>query len=47
MAEKMWSYKDYQIKEGLKPDSKHFQYFFLAKPFAESPLACHGDECMP
>ena len=29
MAEKMWSYKDYQIKEGLKPGSKHFQYFFL------------------
>ena len=19
----------------------------LAKPFAESPVACHGDECMP
>ena len=29
MSEKMWSYKDYQIKEGLKPGSKHFQYFFL------------------
>ena len=29
MAEKMWSYKDYLIKEGLKPGSKHFQYFFL------------------
>ncbi len=29
MAEKMWSYKDYQINEGLKPGSKHFQYFFL------------------
>jgi hypothetical protein len=29
MAEKMWSYKNYQIKEGLKPGSKHFQYFFM------------------
>lgn len=23
-----WSYHNYQIKEGLKPGSKHFQYFF-------------------
>ncbi len=29
MAEKTWSYKNYQIKEGLKPGSKHFQYFFV------------------
>jgi len=29
MAEKTWSYKSYQIKEGLKPGSKHFQYFFV------------------
>ena len=29
MAEKTWSYKNYQIKEGLKPGSKHFQYFFM------------------
>jgi hypothetical protein len=26
---KEWSYKKYQIKEGLKPESKHFQYFFV------------------
>jgi hypothetical protein len=25
---KMWSYKDFQINEGFKPESKHFQYFF-------------------
>jgi hypothetical protein len=24
-----WSYKELEIKEGLKPDSKHFQYFFV------------------
>jgi hypothetical protein len=24
-----WSYKKYQVKEGLKPGSKHFQYFFV------------------
>ena len=29
MAEKTWSYKNYQIKEGLKPGSKRFQYFFV------------------
>ena len=27
--EKQWSYKDYQVKEGLKPGSRHFQYFFV------------------
>ena len=26
--EKEWAYKNYQIKEGLKPGSAHFQYFF-------------------
>jgi hypothetical protein len=26
---KKWSYKDLDIKEGLKPGSKHFQYFFV------------------
>ncbi len=26
---KMWSYKDFQINEGVKPGSKHFQYFFI------------------
>jgi chemotaxis regulatin CheY-phosphate phosphatase CheZ len=29
MAEKNWTYKNYQIKEGLKPGSKHFQYFYV------------------
>jgi len=29
MGEKTWSYKNYQVKEGLKPGSKHFQYFFV------------------
>ena len=29
IVEKTWSYKNYQIKEGLKPGSKHFQYFFM------------------
>jgi len=27
--EERWSYRDYQINEGLKPGSKHFQYFFV------------------
>jgi hypothetical protein len=25
----IWSYKKLEIKEGLKPQSKHFQYFFV------------------
>jgi hypothetical protein len=24
-----WSYKGLRVKEGLKPGSKHFQYFFV------------------
>ena len=27
--ENTWSYKNLEIKEGLKPGSKHFQYFFV------------------
>lgn len=27
--ENQWSYKDYQIHDGLKPGSKHFQYFYV------------------
>jgi hypothetical protein len=27
--ETLWSYKHYQVSEGLKPGSKHFQYFFV------------------
>jgi hypothetical protein len=26
---KEWSYKSLRVKEGLKPGSKHFQYFFV------------------
>jgi hypothetical protein len=26
---RIWSYKNLGIKEGLKPKSKHFQYFFV------------------
>jgi hypothetical protein len=29
VAGKSWSYKDLLITEGLKPESKHFQYFFM------------------
>ena len=25
----IWSYKELEIKEGLKPKGKHFQYFFV------------------
>jgi hypothetical protein len=24
-----WSYGNFQIREGLKPESSHFQYFFI------------------
>jgi len=24
-----WSYKNFQIEDGLKPGSRHFQYFYL------------------
>jgi hypothetical protein len=27
--ENEWSYKSLRVKEGLKPGSKHFQYFFV------------------
>lgn len=33
--EKKWSFKDFQISEGLKPGSKHFQYFFLVSEGGE------------
>ena len=29
VKEKRWSYKNFEIDEGLKPGSKHFQYFFV------------------
>ncbi len=28
MPQKKWSYKGFQIKEGLKPGSSNFRYFF-------------------
>ena len=28
MEPKTWTYKDYQIKEGMKPDSSDFRYYF-------------------
>jgi len=30
-----WSYKDYQIRDGLKPESKHFQYFYVVSEQAK------------
>jgi hypothetical protein len=27
--ENTWAYKNYMIKEGLKPGAKHFQYFYV------------------
>jgi hypothetical protein len=27
--EHQWSYKNYRIKDGLKPGSTHFQYFYV------------------
>jgi len=29
VMENQWVYKDYQIRDGLKPGSKHFQYFYV------------------
>ncbi len=31
VKESSWSYKNFQINEGLKPGSKHFQYFFVVR----------------
>ena len=33
--EKNWSYKKYEIKEGLKPGSNHFQYYFVVSEGGE------------
>jgi hypothetical protein len=30
-----WSYKEHEVKEGLKPNSKHFQYFFVVSENGE------------
>lgn len=28
MKSKIWSHKSFEIKEGLKPESQHFRYFY-------------------
>jgi hypothetical protein len=28
-VENRWSYNEYQIEDGLKPGSRHFQYFYV------------------
>jgi hypothetical protein len=30
-----WSYKEHEIKEGLKPKGRHFQYFFVVSKKGE------------
>ena len=37
--QKVWSYKNYQIKEGLKPGSSQFRYFFAISESGEKK--CH------
>jgi hypothetical protein len=34
-----WSYKDYRINEGMKPQASHFQYFYTVFKGAEK--ICH------
>ena len=33
--ENQWSYKEYEIRDGLKPGSTHFQYFFVVSEQAK------------
>lgn len=33
--ERKWMHKGYEIKEGLKPGAKHFQYFYLVSEAGE------------
>jgi hypothetical protein len=33
--ENEWSYKGYQIRDGLKPGSTHFQYFYVVSEQAK------------
>ena len=35
MAVKTWSYKNFRIVEGVKPESEHFQYFFAVSEKGE------------
>jgi gas vesicle protein len=39
VMEKEWSYKNFQIKDGLKPGSKDFQYFYVVSD--ENKKKCH------
>jgi hypothetical protein len=34
-GERNWSYKDFQIREGLRPGSEHFHYFFVVSQGGE------------
>ncbi len=33
--EQHWAYKKYQIKDGPKPESKHFQYYYVVSEGSE------------
>ncbi len=33
--EKHWTYKNYEIKDGLKPESRHFQYYYVVSEGSE------------
>jgi hypothetical protein len=33
--EHYWTYKNYQIKDGLKPESQHFQYYSVVSEGSE------------
>ena len=33
--ENQWIYKDYQIRDGLRPGSTHFQYFYVVSEQAK------------
>ena len=33
--ENEWSYKEYQVRDGLKPGSPHFQYFYVVSEQAK------------
>jgi len=37
--EKEWYHKNYAIKDGLKPGSKHFQYFYVVSE--KGATKCH------
>ena len=37
--EQVWSYKNYQIKDGLKPGSEHFKYFYAVSEKGQKK--CH------